>query len=191
MTDTTTYTGNGTAGAPRAAKRKIASATVSGSTVELRFSKEFGDRVIKLDTAKVPADCRNALSAQGAVSVIQTSYSNADDPVAAAEDVVNRLLAGDWRPGPPRGLAPSDPLLQAIAEHLSHESKKVVSMEHVEKNFLPSYQKHYNLANVAAARRKLRGHPDVAARVAQIEAARAKLAADKVKGVAHESLLNI
>jgi hypothetical protein len=190
MTDTQTHTGGNGKAPTSSSKRKIASASVSGSVVELRFSPAFKDVHISLDTDKVPKDCRAALTAQGAISVIQSAYGNSDNPVQAAQDAVAKLLAGDWRPGPPRGMPVVDPLIQAITDHLNHNlpDGKSVDMAHVENEFLPAYQAKHGLGNVAAARRKLRTHPDIASRVAAIEAARAKAAAEKVKGGAHEAL---
>lgn len=179
------------AAAPAPAKRKIANATITGPIVLIQFSELFGSAALEIDTAKVPGPSREMLAAQGAASVIQTAYSAASDPVAAAQAAIDKMLSGEWRPGPPRGEVQTDPLLEAIAAHLSHESKKHVSLEHVEEKFLPAYMSKHALANIASARRRLRAHPDISARVAKIEADRAKAVADRLKGNTAESLLDI
>lgn len=179
------------AAAPAQAKRKIANATITGPVVLIQFSDLYAKQAVEIDTSKVPDASRELLTAQGAAAVIQTAYSAAEDPVAAAQAAVAKMLSGEWRPGPPRGEVQTDPLLEAIAGHLSHESKKHVSVEHVEEKFLPAYQAKHQLSNIASARRRLRAHPDISARVAAIEAARAKAVADKLKGSTAESLLDV
>jgi hypothetical protein len=170
-------------------KRKIANATITGPVVEIQFSDLYGSAKLTIDTSKTGDNTRALLAAQGAASVIQTSYSAAEDPVAAATSAIDRMMSGDWRPGPPRGEPPMDPLVQAIAEHLAHETKKPYSPEKVLEEFIPAYQARHALTNISVARRRLRAHPDIAARVAHIEAARAKAASDRVKGTSAESLL--
>src|SRR5271163_2532469 len=111
---------NGAAPTPRT-KRKIANSTIDGPAVDVQFSEAFKSLKLSIDTTKVPTATLALLAAQGAASVIQTAYGSADDPVAAAQDAIKRLLTGEWRPGPARGEALPDPLLQAIADHLSKE----------------------------------------------------------------------
>jgi hypothetical protein len=177
------------------AKRRIANSTIAGGVVTVQFSEAFGNAVVTIDTGKAPDNgTRDLLAAQGAATVIQNAYSATgakDDPVKAAETAVAAILAGTWMPGPPRSEVLVDSLLQATADHLSKESGKAYPVELVSEKFLPAYQAKHGFQNVGAARRRLRTHPDIARRIAEIEADRAKHARDKVKGAHSESLLDI
>lgn len=183
---------NGTGASAPQAKRKIANSTVTGSTVNVQFSSAFHNELVTLDTSTLSAEMQGMLAAQGAASVIQGGYSAPGaDPVKAAKDMVARLRAGTWHPGPARGEALPDPLVQATAEHLAKQSGKDYPYERVEDVFLPAYQERHGLGSIGAARRKLRQHPDIAPRIAQIESERSKAAAMRAKGAHRENLLDL
>jgi hypothetical protein len=192
-TDEATGPGNGLYTAP--VKRKIANTTIAGAMVTVQFTEAFGSAVVTIDTNKAPDNgTRELLAAQGAATVIQNAYSATgakDDPVKAAKEAVAALMAGTWMPGPPRSEVLPDPLLVATADHLTKESGKTYSVDQVLETFLPAYQRKHGYDSVGAARRRLRTHPDIARRIAEIEADRAKHARDKVKGAHSESLLDI
>jgi|SRR5215472_4219534 len=186
MTDSqdTTPATNGTGGG----KRKIAIASFDGSTGRLTFANGAGELVINGD------DMPNSglLAAYGAVAALQNAYANADDPFAAAQTAYNKLMAGTWTPGPPRREAQVDSLVQALQEHLSHETKKgldVITPDYVTNKYIPAYQANHNLNSVGHARRLLRAHPDIARRVAEIDAARSKAVAEQVRRSPKESLV--
>lgn len=184
---------NGTGAGSSQAKRSIANKSVAGSVVTVQFSKDYDDHLITLDTSTLSPMMQAMLAAQGAGAVIQAAYTglNVTDPRQAAQEMVERLKAGTWHPGPARGEALPNPLIQATAEYLSKQSGNPYPFERVEEKFLPAYQRQHGLADVGAARRKLRQHPEISARIAQIEAERAKLAAQRAKGGHRENLLDI
>jgi hypothetical protein len=189
-TDEATGPGNGLYTAP--VKRKIANTTIAGAMVTVQFTEAFGGAVVTIDTSKAPDN--GLLAAQGAATVIQNAYSATgarEDPVKAAKEAVASLMAGTWMPGPPRSEVLPDPLLVATADHLTKESGKTYSVDQVLETFLPAYQRKHGYDSIGAARRRLRGHPDIARRIAEIEADRAKHARDKVKGTPSESLLDV
>lgn len=191
MIDQTSNHTNGTGTAP-AAKRKIANSTVSGSTISVQFSEHFGKHLLTLDTSTLSPEMQAMLAAQGAAGVIQGAYTSPGaDPIKAANDMVARLKAGTWHPGPARGEALPDPLVQATAEYLAKQTGQDYPYDRVEEKFLPAYQVRHGLGSIGAARRKLRMHPDIAPRIAQIESERSKAAALRAKGGHRENLLDL
>jgi hypothetical protein len=175
--------------ATKGTKRRIAVAAFDGGVGTLKFSDAFGGHVLTVDTKKLPAAYKDHLAAYGAVTAIQAAYSVAENPFQAAQDTLARLERGEWSPGPPRREAEPDELLQALKEHLEKETGKPITHGHVEKTFIPAYQAKHGLGSVGAARRRLRSHPDIAPRVAAIQAERARNVAASVKGAPKESLV--
>jgi hypothetical protein len=175
-------TGNGTAATTTtvpAPKRRIANSTIDGSIVTVSFTS--GEK-LTLDAAKIPSSITPAVTAYGAANIVQTAYNASKEPVKAAQGMIARLLAGDWQPGRPKSEIEPDPLVVALAEHLKKDHG------FVEDTYLPAYASKHGLGSVGAARRKLRTHPDVAPRIAEITAERAKAAMTAAKKTPHTSL---
>lgn len=162
-------------------KRKIATSSVDGAILTVKFSDSYNSQVLTLDAAKLPAALQPSLVALGAAGLIQAAYSVADKPVEAAQKMIDRLMKGDWTPGRAATAEP-DELVVALADHLKE------SHEYVEQTYLPGYAAKHGLASVGAARRKLRAHPTIAAKVAEITAERAKAALAAAKKTPSDSL---
>lgn len=182
-------TGNGAAVTTAAKRKRIATANV-GTDGRVSIDFASGEKV-EFDAAKVPGaqgvtGPALALLAYGAAAAVQTAYSNADAPVEAAREALGRIMAGKWAPGLPRHEREIDPLLLALAEHL-HKTP-----DYVEEHFFRNYcEKHGYLDSdgkpvIGTAKRQLRQHPEIAARIAKILADRAAKAAKAAKGGAVE-----
>ena len=160
---------NGTAStAPKKTHQRIATASFDGPVMTLNF---LAGGTVTVDVAKLKPDVLHRVAAYGAANIMQTAYNNSDDPMAAAQACVKKLMSGDWRPGPPRRDAEPDVLVQALADHLH------ISHVDVMQTYIPRYATKHGL-DIGPAKRELRAHPDIAKLIAKIHAERAaKLAA--------------
>lgn len=168
-------------GEAKTGKRKIANTTISGGVASIQFSAAFGNKLVEVDTRKLPEVVRDNAAAYGVSAIVQSAYNLSDDPVGAAEAAVKRLQSGEWSPGLPRREAEPDVLTAALMRHLSKDA------QHVETHFYPAYAAKHDL-EVGAAKRKLRAHPDIATLIAEITAERAKRVSAAVRKAPRESL---
>jgi hypothetical protein len=175
--NTDTHVGNGAA-LPTPKKRRIATASFSGSVGKITFAT---GEVVEVDAAKLPATLSDIIKAYGAINIIQTAYSASDTPVEAARAMLKRLMAGDWRPGLPRREAEPDVLTQALMAHLQKPA------EFISEVWVPAYAKKHDLV-IGAAKRKLREHGVISALIAKITAERAAAAAQAARGGPREAL---
>lgn len=178
-TDTTTAA-NGAL--PPRTKRRVASTSIEGSTVTIKFLQS--DREVSIDTSKLPVGVQPNVQAYGVGAILQGAYGNAEEGAEAdaCEAMAKRLMSGDWRPGLQRASAEPDALLVALADHLDKD------VDYIEGTYLQAYAYRHGLTSQAAARRKLRAHPEIAAKVASITAERAKRAAEAAKKAPREAL---
>jgi hypothetical protein len=178
-------------------KRRIASSSIDGSNLTVKFSNDITTEPgaeLSADTSTKTFDAtRDMLAAVGLATVVQNAYSQPsakDDPVAAARKALSAVLSGTWRPGPPRGEPQQPALFEALVGHMAAEGSPTFSAADIPQ-FLSRYAQKHDLKTTGAAQRKLRTHPDISKRIAEIEAARAKSAKDKVKSAPRESLLDV
>lgn len=170
-----TSTGNGAA-PTSTVRRRIANTSIVGSEAQIKFAAE----TVTIDAAKIHASIKDQVAAYGASAIAQIAYTNADDPVAGAKAIRDRLYRGEWRPGLPRREAEPDVLTAALAEHLGITTEAVddwVGRYATKKGMAPG-----------GARRALRAHPDIAVLTARITADRARKAAQAAKAAPHEKL---
>lgn len=183
--------GTGTTVAPGAKRRKIANTSIDGSVASITFRPDTPDSVTRsYDIHRLPGGEKldgmlASVVAYGVVAVLQSAYSGEDDPVAAADEQWNRLVSGHWAPGrmfTAGGSSKlSDPLALAISEYLTSRGKPPLSPEDFNEVFVPAYMEKTGIKSVAAAKRALGMHPEVAAIRSKVMAERAKSAAAAAK----------
>lgn len=186
-TPTTPTTTNGAAGDPAvhstdAPRKRIASASFTGSVGRIEFTETYGNAIVEVDFDKIADSIKSTVGAYGAVQIVKTAYNSSDNPVEAVKTMVKRLAVGDWRPGIPKREAEPDPLTMALADHLGKDHAFVEAV------YIPAYKDKHGLDSLSAARRKLRMHPDVAAKIATIAAQHAAKAAQAARKAPREDL---
>ena len=166
--------------APSSGRRRIARANFKGTVAELHFEEQGITR--QYDISAIPGgDKLTGMAAQlllyGAVSVLQTAYSNKQvaDPVTAADKKWHDIMSGHWSPGLNYATREneSDDLALAFCEMLAKRGK-TMTVHEFDEVYVPAYMKKTGIKSVAAAKRALGMNEEVAANRARILADRAK-----------------
>lgn len=197
MTDVSAaYTSNGAQTAVQTERRRrIARASFSGDQAELHFD---GGIVRKFSVSAIPgAESLKGMGAQlalyGVIAVLQTAYSSKQiaDPVAACDDKWSEIKSGRWSPGTNYAGREAEPDALAVAvANWRSKNGKPMSPEQFDTDFVPRYMEKTGIKSVAAAKRAIGMHKEVATERARILADRARdKAKDASKGGSSDDLL--
>lgn len=189
----TTTNGSNGASPPNADRNAVARVYVSGTKVNVSFSKVFNEAQVDFDVAGMPldSDCAKALIAIGAGRAARTGLTD-DDPVAAVQAIARSIMAGEWTPPAraPRAHKESEPdeVDLALAKHLDKPLAEIG-------DWLTNYARTKGFRDrngnpgVGRAKTLLRQHSAIAPIIAQILAERARATAQAARKQPAEDLL--